>query len=166
MRSLSNIIWPIPFAVHIGYVLATASHLPSTLGGSAGTQTGFFLFVWLTLVALANGAFVFLLIRLPYFGSSMLRVPGQRYWLATGKRKAELISRLRGICETALFGLNIFFVAVYQAIYQSNTFQPYLSIPLTVLLVFFMGLPLFLAVIYMIMTIRALATGARNATGD
>ena len=28
-----------------------------------------------------------------------------------------------------------------------------------------MGLPLFLAVIYMIMAIRALATGARNATG-
>jgi hypothetical protein len=166
MRPLGNIIWPLPFAVHIGYVLATASHLPAMLGGSTGTQTGYFLLIWLTLAALANGAFAFLLIRLPYFGSGMLKVPGQRYWLATGERKAELISRLRGICETALFSLNIFFAAVYQAIYQSNTFHPYLSIPLPVLVVFFMGLPLFFTVIYMIMAIRGLGTGARNATED
>ncbi|MCP4199659.1 MAG: hypothetical protein GY762_21145 [Proteobacteria bacterium] len=166
MRYLGNVIWPVPFALHVGYILATAAHLPTTIGGSPGTQTGYFLGTWLTLVALANSAFIFLLIRLPYFGSAMLKVPGQHYWLATRERRDELISRLRGICEVALFSLNIFFIAVYQAVYQHNTVHPYLAIPFPVLVFFFMGVPLFFTVVYMIMAIRGLATSARKHTED
>jgi hypothetical protein len=122
--------------------------------------------MWLTFVALANGAFIFLLVRLPHFGNRMLKVPGQSYWLATGERKDELVSQLRGICEIALFGINIFFVAVYQAIYQSNTLHPYLVVPFSVLVFFFMGMPLFSTVIYMVMAIRSLAVKARRHTED
>jgi hypothetical protein len=156
----------VPLAVHIGYVLATYSHLPPMIGRVSGTQTELFLGTWLGIVTLANGAFVFLLVRLPHFGSRMLKVPGQRYWLATGERKDELVSRLRGICEIALFGLNVFFIAVYQAIYQGNTLHPYLFIPFSVLVFFFMGLPLFSTVVYMVIAIRGLATKARSHTGN
>lgn len=166
MPSLANAIWPIPLAVHIGYVLASYSHLPPTIGGAPGTKTGLFVFMWLAIVTLANAAFLLLIVRLPRFGSRMLRVPGQRYWLATGARKDELVSRLRGICEITLFGLNVFFIAVYQAIYQGNTLQPYLFVPFSVLVFFFMGLPLLSTVVYMVIAIRGLATKARSHTGN
>ncbi len=166
MSSLSSAIWMIPLAVHVGYLLASYSHLPPSIGGAPGTPTWLFLSMWLPIVAVANGAFLFIIVRLPRFGSRMLRVPGQRYWLATKERKGELVSRLCGICEIALFGLNIFFFAVYQAIYQGNTLHPYLFVPFSALVFFFMGLPLLFIVIYMVITIRGLASKARDQMGN
>ena len=155
----------IPLAAHIGYVIATSTHLPALIGRTAdksGVGFGLFLFTWFSIIAAANLAFFLLHLRLPELKELMLQVPGRAHWLSTPERKALLIGRLRGIVETALFGLNIFFWAVYQTIYQANAARPLIRLELPVLMVGFMLLPLALVVVQMALAIRRLAIDARE----
>ncbi len=165
MRYLGSVLWFVPFFVHIGYLLATYMHLPPEIGvDSVGSGTSVMLFIvgWFAIVGSANLAFMFLYIRLPGFGDRVLAVPKQDYWLSTAELRGELIDRLRSICDAALFGLNVFFLAVYQIIYQTNAVVPFLSVPPAALVFFFMILPLLVAVIAMLVTIRGLAADARK----
>ncbi len=169
MRHVSAIVWVIPFAVHVGYILATSAHLPSTVGVTAddpGTSARLFLSMWFAIICAANIAFVIVRNRLPHFSDGMLTVPGQKYWLSTPENKYELIDRLRGICEANLLGLNVFFLAIYQSIYQANVTRPFLTMSTLVLVFFFMALPLLVAVISMLITLRGLAADARKETAS
>ncbi len=165
MRYVSSVLWIVPLAVHVAYILATSPHLPPLVGvnaGAAGTPVTHFLGGWFIVITLANLAFVVIFIRLPRFGDRMLAVPGQEYWLSSSDRRADLVDRLRGICETALLGLNVFFLAVYQSIYQSNVTLPFLVVPMVALVMFFMVLPLLVAVIAILLTVRGLAAEANS----
>ncbi len=164
MRHLSTWLWLVPLAVHGGYLLATYDHLPLDVGamGGAGTSRRQFIYEWLGIISAANIVFSIVYWKLPHLNDGMLAVPGKAFWLSTDERKAELIERLRGICEISLFGLNVFFLAVFQFIYQTNVRQPILSMRTETLVAFFVVLPLLAVVIVMLLSVRSLAAAARR----
>ena len=163
MRLLSRVIWLAPLAAHLAYLLATSEELPDALGArpwssDAGTSTRLFLVEWLAIVGLANASLLAVHVRLPRFGDRMLSVPRKDWWLASKERRAELVERLRGFVETALVLLNVFFLAVYQRVYQSNAAPPRVSVPEDALVVGFMGVPLalvLLAFVRLVLGLRA-----------
>jgi len=164
LRSLGAVLWIVPFAAQVGYVLATFDQLPVRLGGDgeAGTATTTFIVEWFAIVGAANLAFTALHLRLPRLGDRMLAVPGRDWWLAEPGRRVELIDRLRAVCEVALLMLNVFFLAVYQSIYQTNATLPILALPTLVLIAGFMLAPLLAVVVHFAWTLHALAAAARQ----
>jgi hypothetical protein len=165
MRFINRLLPFIPLSVQLALVAATLEHLPPRLGQTAdvtGTDTWICLAAWVAVVATCNGAFVFLHIRMPKFKDTMLSAPGHVYWLATPERRADFVQKLRSIAETALFGLNLFFLAVYQSVYQANALRPVVQFPMTVLFVGFMVAPLLLVVVHISLTIHRLAAEARD----
>ncbi|MDD5306974.1 MAG: hypothetical protein PHU25_06585 [Deltaproteobacteria bacterium] len=166
MRILGRLLWLIPLAVHTGYLLAVRSTLPAFLGagpGERGTSTAIFMAEWILVIVLSNAAFVFIHARLPRFRDSMLAVPGRRHWLSTPERRAELVEKLRGLCETALFFLNVFYLAVFQSIYQMNAPKPLVTFPRPVLFSFFIALPALAMLASVLVTMRRLASAARRS---
>ena len=152
MRALSRTLWVAPFLAHLAYLLATSHGLPETFGArpwadDPGTRSSVLLVEWLTIVGLANAALLAVYIRLPRFSDRLLSVPGKAHWLSSPEHRAELVERLRGFLETALVLLNVFFLAVYQSIYQAAAPQPVLRVGSLTLIVAFMGVPLGLVTI-------------------
>ena len=169
MKHLSSVLWFIPAAVHVAYILATYSHLPLVLGINAqskGISTSFFIIEWAAVVGLACIFFGILHVRLPRLSDKMLSVPGKQYWLSNKERKAELIDRLRSITETILLMLNIFFLAVYQNIYQTNATRPVISIPSKVLITGFMVAPLILILVNILNQLRIMARESTKIIDD
>jgi hypothetical protein len=164
LRSLGALLWIVPFAAHVGYVLATFDQLPGHLGedGGTGGATALFIVEWFAVLGAANLAFTALHLRLPRLRDGMLSVPGRDWWLADPERRAELVDRLRAVCEVALLMLNVFFLAVYQSIYQTNTPLPILALPPPVLIAGFMLAPLLAVVAHLAWTLRTLARAARE----
>ena len=163
MRFLGRVLFIVPLAVHIGYFAATFDELARTVGrtgNEAGTPRGDFAIFWILTIGLANLAFTALHLRLPRMKESTLKVPGQEYWLSTPERRADLVSRLRGIFEAALLGLNIFFFAVYQSIYQANAHAPAVRFELPTLITFFMIAPLLMVVVAAVLITRGIALDA------
>jgi len=145
-------LWFAPLAVHVAYLLATSRGLPAALGARAwaddpGVSSRILLVEWLTILGCANGALLFLHVRLPHFSDKLLAVPGKAHWLSGPAPRAELTERLRGFLETALVLLNVFFLAVYQSIYQVAAPQPVVTMRFEILAVGFMGVPLLLIAI-------------------
>ena len=166
MRHIGSVLWLVPFAAHIGYILATYEHLPPQIGsfsGDTATDRTVLLVEWFAIIGMANMIFSFIHVRLPRFGDRMLTVPGKKYWLADEERRAELVDRLRGVCEAALLGLNIFFLAIYQSIYQTNAWRPILFLPMSALVFFFMVVPLLVSIVAILSTMRSFASKARQA---
>jgi hypothetical protein len=164
---LSRVLWLVPFAVHLAYLLATSRELPAAFGArpwaaDAGVSMRLFLVEWLTIVAVANAALAAVHIRLPRFGDRLLSVPQKELWLSSPALRGQLVERLRGFLETALLLLNVFFLAVYQRIYQSNVAAPTASLPEELLVVGFMVVPLFLIVLAFV----RLVVGLRAQAGD
>ena len=160
MSFISRTLWLVPFALHIGYAAAVFPHFPQTIGRTAarsGTLLDRFYLFWFLVVVAANLAFVLIRKRLPTLNDRMLSVPSKQVWLATAANREVLVARLGGIVETALFGLNIFFIAVFQAIYQANVVKPLIALPMPVLLVGFILFPLLLVCIYFIYVVHGLA---------
>jgi hypothetical protein len=164
MQRISGFLWLVPLSVHMGYILATYSHLPEALGSSSEVETStiYFLLGWFAVLGAANISLYFIQLRLPYFGDKMLSVPGRDYWLSTPELRNELVEKLRGICETSLLCLNVFFLAVYQGIYQFNAINPSITFPVFPLVVFFMFGPLLLTAGYMIVATFRMALEARR----
>jgi hypothetical protein len=165
MRFVSKILFLVPLSIHIGYVAATFPELFRMIGRTGvddGTPKGDFALFWSVTIALANAAFVGLYFRLPKMKDRMLRVPGQAFWLADEERRDELVQRLRGILEAALLGLNLFFLAVYQSIYQVNASRPAVRFELPLLIAFFMIAPLLLVVAVGLLTVRGIALDAEK----
>lgn len=165
MGHVNSVIWIVPLAVHVGYFWATVFHMPPFLQVAAdggGTFRATFIIGWCAVIGAANSAFGLLIVLLPRLKDSMLQVPGKAYWLSSAKLKRELVTRLRSVCTAALFGLNIFFLAVYQSIYQSHLDTPYLRMSVPRLVVFFMVVPLLVSVISIGFTVRSLAVDARG----
>lgn len=162
---MGRLLWIIPFSTHIAYALGTFGHLPAVIGQTyddPGVSLKAFYIFWFALMGLANVLFLVLYQRMPRLGDRLLQVPGQEYWLSTPETKSELIRRLRGVIEASMLGLNLFFLTVYQLIYQSNTFRPVVAFPVPVLMGGFAPLSLLLVVVVMILTLRNLAAGARS----
>ena len=165
MRHLGKVLWLVPLSVHIGYISATYWHLPTYFGADSvgATDRTALMIEWFAIIGMANLVFSLLHVRLPRFGDRMLAVPGKAYWLSTEERRIELVERLKGVCESALFNLNIFFLAVYQSIYQSNVVRPAVFIPQSVLVFFFMVVPLFVLTVVVLAASRTLASKAKGA---
>ena len=145
MRNIGKILWLLPVAAHIGYILATHDKLPVMIGsggGEEGTNVYIFIVQWFAMVGLANVAFAFIHMRLPRFSDKMLSVPNKDYWLENTERRARLVERIREQIEATLLMMNIFFLAVYQNIYQTNVEGPVVHIRPMILVPFFMILPL------------------------
>lgn len=162
-RALGSVSWVVPAAIHVGYILATFAQLPEHLGrGEDGTPAWVFIIEWFAIIGVANLAFALLHIRLPRLSDRMLAVPGKEYWLSTTELRAELVCRLRGICEVVLLMLNVFFLAVYQTIYQANTASPIIRLPDFVLIGAFMVFPLMAVVAHFLFTMHSLIDIARS----
>ena len=162
---LHQIIAFIPLSIHGAYAAATASHLPANLGrtvNTTGTPTDISLLFWILSVGACNLAFVLLYLRMPRFKDTALTLPGLPKKPLTPERRAELVQRLRGVARTAILGLNLFFLAVYQAVYQANVGRPIVRFPVTVLFVGFMVVPLLLIAVHVFLTVH----GARAGTSD
>jgi arsenate reductase (thioredoxin) len=165
MKTLARLLWLVPLAVHTGSLLAVRAPLPASLGAGPdepGASTAVFLAEWISIIVLSNVAFAFIHVRLPALRDSMLSVPGKRYWLASPERRAELVERLRGLCETTLLLLNVFYLGVFQSIYQMNSTRPLVVFPRPMLLAFFVGLPAFAMLASVLVTMRRLASAAKG----
>jgi hypothetical protein len=167
LKHLSRVIWLVPVMVHLAYLLATSRAFPEAFGAKPwssdpGTSTRIFLVEWLSIVGLANAALLAVHIRLPRFGNRLLSVPRKDHWLGSDTRRAELVERLRGLIETALVLLNVFFLAVYQSVYQANAAKPAVSIPADVLVVGFMAVPILLIGIAFVRLVIGLRSSARK----
>jgi hypothetical protein len=165
MRTLTRLLWLVPLAAHTGYLLAVRDTLPAFLGAGPdepGASTATFLAEWILVIALSNAAFAFIHVRLPRFRDSMLSVPGRQHWLASPERRAELVERLRGLCETTLLFLNVFYLGVFQSIYQMNSLRPLVSFERPVLFAFFIALPALAMLASVLVTMRRLAAAARR----
>jgi hypothetical protein len=168
VRSLGSVLWLVPLATQIGYILATYDELPAMVGAgpeSSGTDAMIFIVEWFAIVGLANLAFAIIHVRLPRLGDRMLAVPGRAHWLSSPERRAVLVDRLRGVCEITLLLLNVFFLAVYQNIYQTNVPAPVVAIQTGILVPFFMVLPLAAVAVSLLVVLRNLAAEARRAGG-
>jgi len=164
LRGLGSASWIVPLAVHVGYILATFDHFPGQVGGDGeiGRSTRLFFVEWFAIVGVAGLALAAVHVRLPRLSDRMLAVPGKEYWLADAERRRELVERLRGICEVALVMMNVFFLAVYQSIYQANVASPIVRLPDWMLIGAFMALPLACLVCYLLWSLHSLAAIARG----
>jgi len=163
MPSLSRFVWLLPLAIHIGYLFSTFSYMPMFIGrtyDNFGIPVSSFYIAWLSIIFLANFVFVFLHFRLPFFKNKMFAIPKRDFWLETQKNKEELIRRLRGIIEVSLFGLNIFFLAIYQSIYQANVLDAVVIFPKLILLLGFMVVPILIIFGVMIIVLKNLKLDA------
>lgn len=161
MRFLSRLLAFIPLSVHLAYAAATVHHLPARLGQTAdstGTDRLTCLIVWFCLVGLSNAAFVFLHMRMPKFKDDTLRLPGMKLGRTDPDLRAEFISKLRAVAETSLLSLNVFFLAVYQAVYQANTAHPVMQFQRAVLFVGFMIVPLFVVMVHIGLTVHRMGS--------
>ena len=168
MKHLSRALWLVPLIAHVAYLLATSRALPEAFGAKPwssddGASSRLFLVEWLSVVGLANAALLAVHVRLPRLGDRLLAVPRKDYWLGSEAHRAELVERLRGFVETALLLLNVFFLAVYQSIYQSNAARPSVFVPRDVLVVGFMAVPLLLVALAFARLVLGLRSTARNA---
>lgn len=163
MRFLSRFLGLLPLALHVTYLALTFAGLPPRVGvgpASPGTPRGAFLLEWLVIVVAANLAFVALSFLLPRLDDRRFRVPAKEHWLAAPERRAELVDRIRGLIDSVLLGQNVFFLAVYQAVYQSNAVKPALHLSLGLLASFFMALPLAVVAAMVWITLRSLKVDA------
>ena len=159
MRFLIRLLVFVPLSVHVAYATATIRHLPVRLGqtpDSIGTDRLNALILWFCLIGLCNLAFIFLHVRMPKFKDAALTLPGMKAVPSDPEARADLVSRLRAVAETALFSLNLFFLAIYQAVYQANTPHPTLQFPRAVLFVGFMVVPLFVVIVHVGLTVHRL----------
>ena len=158
MGILYRLIAFIPLLVHAAFAAAVAEHLPGRLGmtvDAPGMDTTECLVGWALLVGLCNLSFILLYLKMPSFKDKTLALPGlPRNGLGPEIRE-ELVRRLRGVAETALLGMNVFFLAVFQAVYQANVAHPLIRFPAPVLLVGFMLVPLLLVAGHVGLTIHA-----------
>lgn len=147
MRQLSRILWLAPFAAHVAYLLATSGAMPEAFGArpwedDPGIPSRLLVAGWLGAVGLANVALLAVHLRLPRLSDRLLAVPGKERWLAGPKSRAALVEHLRGFLESALVLLNVFFLAVYQGIYQAAVQRPVLTVGFGILVAGFMAAPL------------------------
>jgi len=163
MRFLGRVLFIVPLSVHIGYLAATFPELATMVGHtakSAGLPKSRFALLWCLTIALANIVFIAVYWIMPKMKDSMLRVPGAIYWLSCEERRTELVARLRGVVEVSLLGLNLFFFAVYQSIYQANALAPAVSFQPAVLIIFFMIAPILMILVWGVLVIRGIALDA------
>lgn len=143
-RFLARYLWVVPLVTHLAYALATIPTLPVSIGPvrSFAGNVPAFIVQWVGTLLFANGALLFTTIWMPRFNDKLLSVPNKAYWFADAERRSELVERLRGIVDTSLFLFNVFFLGIYQWIYQTNVLEPVLRIPRNVLWVGFIAIPI------------------------
>ncbi len=162
MTMISRTIWLVPFFAHIAYVAATYPDLSVHFDARGASSPVLLLIEWFALLGAMNLAFGVLHIRLPKLSDKMLSVPGRDYWLATLSRKKDLVDRLRGVCEAALMLLNVFFLGVYQYIYQHGADRPVLELPDAYLTAGFIASPILLLAAWTFIATRQIAKKAHS----
>jgi hypothetical protein len=158
MHSVLRYLFLLPLAIHTAWVAATWQRLPLEFGGGFTDTTTLPVFViqWLCVTLGANLAFIAIHWRLPSGGKHLLSVPKRDWWLADPERRMQLVANLRGLVEVSLFCTNLFFLAVYQFIYQSNVPAPILFVPEKILLIAFTVLPISGNLVYIAVVFRRL----------
>jgi len=82
LRNLGSVIWLVPVAAQVGYILATYDELPGKIGAgpdAGGTDFHLFIVEWFAIVGLANLAFAIIHVRLPKLSDRSFRIPGRDY---------------------------------------------------------------------------------------
>ncbi len=158
LSKLLRYLWVFPFAVHMGYIAATCQYFPARVGSEVGHAISptFFFGEWLAIVVLSNIAMVALRVLMPRFNDRILSVPRKEYWLANPERRQTLILMLQGFMETVMVLLNIFFLGIFQWVYQSNVGMPVVRLPVMVIVPGFISVPLILVMFFMIGLMRTL----------
>ena len=165
MSYLSKILWIVPFAVHIGFAVSVVDQFPENVGrtpSSDGVPLMYFYCFFFASVIIANGLFSYLYVKMPTFKDRMFSVPQRAFWLSDDQHRKQLVSKLRGIIEVSLLGLNVFFLAVFQSIYQANVVYRTIALNPVVLLVGFMLAPLLLVVVYFVLSVISLSRGGNE----
>ena len=154
-RIISQTLWILPLVIHIAYLTATLPYLPDTIGSvnSFTANHSSFVFQWMGTIIFANVSLFFLDIRLHTFSDKILSVPSKDYWLKDSAHKKMLITKLKELIETILFLINIFFLAIYQLIYQSNVTTTVFKLPGVILFYAFIILPLTTIIITLASTV-------------
>jgi hypothetical protein len=160
VSKLLRFLWVFPFTIHLAYIAATCQYFPDRIGSDVGhgTSPTFFFGEWLAIVVLSNIAMVVLWVWMPRFNDRILSVPRKEYWLANPERRQTLVLMLQGFMETVMVLLNIFFLGVFQWVYQSNVGMPVVRLPAPAIAVGFISVPLILVVVFMIGLMRNLNT--------
>ncbi len=152
MHYLNRILAFVPLSIHIAYAAATLGHLPPELGrttSSPGTRTWICIVVWFSLIALLNGTFIFLHVRMSKFKDSFLTLSRKKSGEPlSAEGRSDRVRRFQSVAETSLLSLNLFFLAAYQAVYQANVLLPVVRFPMPVLFVGFMVAPLLLTAVH------------------
>ena len=144
-------LWILPFTVHAAYFTATVRFFPEKVGPSQGAAVSRAVFSteWLVIVIISNVLLLVFWRLMPRLNDRMLGVPNREYWLKNSENRTELIQTLQNLLETILVLINIFFLGIYQWVYQSNVLTPVIRLPLMLLIAGFITFPLALIAVYM-----------------
>lgn len=147
--------WGSIFLTLILYLAAIANSLPDHLavhfdinGRPNGFQTrSVFITTFFCFIFLMNGMFLALFFLIERFPAELINIPWKKYWFATEERKTEAFEKLRSVLGLSGIFICAAFLFTEQVIYQQNTSNPWVIIPLNggiigilVLSVFFIAL--------------------------
>ncbi len=155
MFLISHIIPIVPLILHISYAVSTVEQLPMRLGQTVdtyGTSTIVCLMVWAGIVLVCNAAFVFFDVKMPIFKDAFLYLRKAETNEMSKITREKAVQELQNVARMSLFCLNVFFVGAYQFVYQTNTYRPVLSFPLSILFIGFIVTPLLIAALYFVWT--------------
>lgn len=161
MTIVLRYLWLFPFTIHFAYALATFRYFPDFVGHNSDAMSGRTLFIveWALIVLLSNGALIYMVHRLPKFNNRILAVPNKDYWLKSEETKQLLIQKLQGMLESILVMSNIFFLGIYQFLYQTNVQIVALKLPSVVIFSAFIAVPMVLAFVQVFTIHRRLKKG-------
>lgn len=144
--------------MHAGYFAATCRYIPNRVGPDPGAAVSrlVFSFEWLAIVLFSNLLLFVFWKRMPHLSDKTLSVPNREYWLTNPEHRNDLIARLQNLIETILVLINIFFLGIYQWVYQSNVLTPVIRLPIMLLIAGFITFPLTLIAVYMVSLMKAL----------
>lgn len=158
MAIIYRYLWLFPLIVHGAYFAANYSFLPQRIGEPPETVISRTVFAleWIAIVSLSNVVLWGIWYRMPRFSNKVLSVPNREYWLKTDENRTALIERLQNLLESILVLVNVFFLGIFQWIYQSNVSSPVMHLPRIVLIGGFLTLPLLMILFFMLSFIKKL----------
>ena len=91
-----------------------------------------------------------------------MSVPNKDFWLRDESTRSLLEQKLQGVLDTLLILINIFFLGIYQLIYQGNVAIAVLKLPLPVLLGAFIAMPMIFTFVQILGLYWTLKKGGGN----
>jgi uncharacterized membrane protein len=155
MNKKIGFVWGLIFLTTLVYLSFIESSLPDRLAvhfDIAGNPNGFqtksvFISTFYCFTFLMNGLFFSLFWLLDRLPTQLINIPWKDYWFATDERKVVAFEKLRSVMGLTGIFVCTSFLFMVQVIYQANTSNPLLYVPINggvfailILSVFFIGL--------------------------